>query len=476
MKKLGLVGISAIVFGSMIGSGLFNIAQNMACGSSVGAVIISWIITAIGMLFLVFAFKMLADRRPDLNAGIYQYAQAGFGNYVGFNIAWGYWLCTVMGNVAYAVMFNDSWGVFFPSLLNHGWESFLFGSVLFWVVFFLVTHGIRGASIINTVISAFKIASIVLVIGILAIYFKMGLFTSDFWGEISFGGDLPTQIKHTMLVTLWCFIGIEGAVSMSARAKRASDVGKAGVIGFFCAWTLYVLVSVLAFGVMSRQQMAGLENPSVAYLLRDVCGHWAYYFVISAIICSIGGGWIAWTLVCAQVPYEAAVIGIMPKQFLRLNRHDMPAYGLFISSVVMELFYLGVIMATSVYMAAIEAAGMMVLPAYLFCGLYLTKASVCKGNALRLPSDKSALPYALVGIGCTLYCLWLIYAGGVGKLLATTLFYLPGTFFFIMARRQHSPGRKLALPRSDKICFCLLCLCALTAAYLIANGYVVFGG
>ena len=90
-KKLGLGGLIAIVFGSIIGGGVFNISQNMAADAGLGAVLISWVISGVGILFLVLNFKILSDVRPDLNAGIYQYAKEGYGDYVGFNIAWGYW-------------------------------------------------------------------------------------------------------------------------------------------------------------------------------------------------------------------------------------------------------------------------------------------------------------------------------------------------------------------------------------------------
>ena len=73
-KKLGLGGLIAIVFGSIIGGGIFNISQNMAADAGLGAILISWIISGIGILFLVMTFILLADKRPDLNAGIYQYA------------------------------------------------------------------------------------------------------------------------------------------------------------------------------------------------------------------------------------------------------------------------------------------------------------------------------------------------------------------------------------------------------------------
>ena len=136
--RLGFIGLAALTFGMMVGAGIFNIPQNMAAEAGAGAVILSWLITAAGMLLLVFTFKLLADRRPDLNAGIYQYAAEGFGNFAGFNVAWGYWLCTAFANVAYAVMLNDTIGAFFPVLLDHGWPTVVFGTVLIWVYFAIV--------------------------------------------------------------------------------------------------------------------------------------------------------------------------------------------------------------------------------------------------------------------------------------------------------------------------------------------------
>lgn len=474
IKKLGFVGLTAIVFGSMIGSGIFNIPQNMSSVASVGAVMIAWVITAVGILFLVSTFKILSDRRPDLNAGIYQYAQEGFGNYLGFNVAWGYWLCTAFGNVAYGVMFNDSMGVFFPELLRHGWVSFAFGSVLIWTIFFIVTRGIRGASVINTVITIMKILSLILIVVLLIVLFDAGMFTSDFWGDGELGDGVSEQVKSTMLVTLWCFVGIEGAVSMSARARRPSDVGRAGVFGFILAWVLYVLVSVLAFGVMQRAQMASLENPSVAYLLKDVCGEWAYYFVLISIICSLAGGWIAWTLICTQVPFEAAVVGIFPRQFTRLNRHGMPAYGLCVSSVAMQIFFMIVLMSDSVYMAAIEATSMMVLPAYLFSGIFLWKATYDKERYLHVAKEVGMMRYRLTGIVCTVFCLWFMYAGGLLLLLSTSLFYLPGTFFYIMARRQQCENRggRLMFTRTERWGFTFLCACCVASVILMSMGLV----
>ncbi|MDE6577990.1 MAG: amino acid permease, partial [Muribaculaceae bacterium] len=369
--KLGFWGLTALVFGLMVGVGIYNLPQNMASAASPGAVFLSWIITGCGILPLVVAFKYLSDKFPQYNAGLYQYAQAGFGNYVGFNIAWGYWLCTAFSNITYGVMLNDSFGALFPSLLQHGWQTVVFTSVLIWVMFFIVATGVKTAKIINTLLAFIKIVMLIFIIITFILFFKTGLFEADIWGRMISGEDLSTQIKGTMMITLFCFFGVEGAVMMSARAKKASDIGKAGFAGFFISLVLYMAVSLLCFGLMTRARLAALPNPSIAYILQDVCGNWAYWFVISAVIISLLGGWVAWTLVVAQVPYEASIVGIMPKVFQRLNRHKMPAFGLFASSVVMELFLLLVVMADDVYLAALHITGLMIIPCYFFTALFL---------------------------------------------------------------------------------------------------------
>ncbi len=430
--KLGFIGLASLVFGMMVGAGIFNIPQNMASGAGLGAILISWAITAAGMLLLVYTFKILSDKHPELNSGIYRYAQKGFGNFAGYNIAWGYWLCTAFANVAYAVMLNDAFGAFFPVLLGHSWATVLFGSVLIWVIFFIVIAGMRTAKFLTTLMAAVKILTIVLIIALLIANCHVGLLTRDFWGRMSDLGGLPSQIRSTMLVTLWCFIGIEGAVIMSGRARRSRDVGRAGVTGFLTAWLLYVLVSAFCFGAMTQPELASLEDPSVAYVLRSVCGDWAYWLVIVSVILSLTGGWLAWTLVCAEVPYAAAKVGIFPRRFLRLNGQSMPAFGLFVSSVVMQLFLCLVVTADDVYLAALNVTGMMILPAYLLSGLFLCKIST--------GADR------LVGVGCSLFCGWMIYAGGVELFMQTSLFYLPGLVFYLKARREKGPGTPIFTP------------------------------
>lgn len=431
--KLGFIGLAAMVFAMVVGAGIFNIPQNMAYAAGPGAVILSWLITAVGMLMLVFTFKTLSDAHPELNAGIYLYARRGFGPLAGFMAAWGYWLSAAFANVAYAVMLNDAFGTFFPTLLNHGWATVLFGSLLIWAIYVIAVNGMRTAKILTTLMAAIKVSTILLIIVLMALNFRVGTFSVDFRSAsgLSFW-PLMDQVKSTMMVTLWCFVGIEGATIMSGRAARARDVGRASVAGFFAAWSLYVLVALLCFGCMSRAELAGLNNPSVAYVLREICGDWGFYFVIISVIISLLGGWLAWTLICGEVPYAAAEAGIFPRRFIRLNRHGMPRFGLLVSSVIMQLFLTLVAMADNVYLTALSVTGMMILPCYLLSAAYLTRTSSGRSRWL--------------GIGCTLFCCWMIYAGGIELLMQTSLFYLLGIGFHLRARVER--GEPMLTPRT----------------------------
>jgi len=456
------MGLMFIVFSSIIGSGIFNIAQNMANGASAGATIISWGISAIGVMSLVLTFKRFSDARPDRREGIYQYAHEGFGNYAGFNMAWGYWLCSAFGNVAYVVMLSDSLGAFFPVLLEHGRYMVMFASVMMWIMFFAIINGMRTATMLIYSVTVLKFLCLASIVALLVVFFRMETFEIDFWGSPSLG-SLGAQVRGTMLVTLWCFLGIEGAMAMSGRARRASDVGKAGVLGFLCAWLLYVLISLLCYGVMSQPELASLQNPSLAYVLRGVCGGWAYYFVVISVIVSLFGGWASWTLICSEVPYRAAETGLFPAVFKRLNSNGMPVCSLLVSTVAMQVFILVIATgAGSVYLTAIDIASTMALPAYFFSGLFLLKATTNPQKYLGPSYGNRIWGLRALGLVSTGYCLWMLYAAGTDMLMYASVFYVCGIGLYVAGRRCNYP-RERVFTRTEQLVAAMV-MCALAVA------------
>ncbi|WP_281614511.1 basic amino acid/polyamine antiporter [Flammeovirga sp. SubArs3] len=469
--KVGLAGLVAIVFGSMIGGGIFNIPQNMAASASLGAVILSWIISGIGVGLLVYTFKTLSEERSDITSGIYGYAKAGFGRYVGFNSAWGYWISAALGNVAFAVMLNDALGVFFPVLLKHGWQTIALGSGMIWFMNFISFLGTGKTSFLNTISTVAKFAGLVIVIGILIVSFKYDLLTKDFWGNAYHLDGLGSQIKSTMLVTLWCFIGIEGAVVIGSKAKKSSDVGKATVIGFLAALSMYVIISVLAFGIMQQPELAKLADPSSGALLEAAVGHWGLTFVNVAVIISVTGAWLAWTILVAEVPHDAAKDGVLPKLFVKENGNGAPTTALYISSIIMQIGMFSVIFAQDVYLAAIDIAGVMILPSYLLSAMYLFKGA--KSKEILANSKKRTLAIA-VGAITTLYCLWLVYAAGMSYLLMATIFYAIGIPFYRLAHKEEVKAGKKIYTKGERVIEIAIMLLAIVAIYMISTGAVSF--
>lgn len=446
--KLGFRGLVALVFGLVVGVGIYNLPQNMAASATPVAVAIAWVITGVGILPLVIGFKWLSQHYPQYNAGLYQYAQAGFGNYAGFNIAWGYWLCTAFSNVAYGVILNDAVGAFFPALLRHNWETILFCSALIWLMYYIVSRGIKTAKFINTLLAVIKLLMLTLIVVVFILFFKLRLYEGNLVGWDGPSGDIFSQVKNSMMITIFCFFGIEGAVMMSARAKNSKDVGKAGIVGFVLSLVLYLAISILCFGLMHRGELAGLPDPSIAYLLRTVCGEWAYWFVISGVIISLLGGWVAWTLIVAQVPYEAAIVGILPPVFKRVNSHGMPSVGLIASSIAMELFLLMVVFADNMYLAALHITGLMIIPCYFFTGAFILK--VAKSVRMRI-----------IATIIILFCIWMAYSGGIIYMMQTSVFYLLGIGFYYKARKCDVKCEPKTMSRYDWIATSVLLIVAL---------------
>ena len=251
-KKLGPGALIALVIGSMIGGGVFSLPQNFGAVASPGALLIGWVITGIGMLCLAFIYQNLSARCPELDGGIYSYARAGFGDFLGFQSAWGYWFSAWLGNVSYAVLLFSAMSFFIPVFGDgNNLPSIIGASVVLWLVHALVLRGVREAAWINTILTVVKV--LVLMIFIIAVFiaFRLGVFNADFWGRLiqSNGAhsSVFAQTKNTMLVTTWVFIGIEGATVVSARAAHREDIGKATVIGLLGALAIFGLLEVLFF-------------------------------------------------------------------------------------------------------------------------------------------------------------------------------------------------------------------------------------
>ncbi|WP_353117885.1 arginine-ornithine antiporter [Nitratidesulfovibrio sp.] len=461
--KIGLRLLVALVVGALIGSGIFGLPQNMAAGAGAGAILIGWGITGMGMLALALVYQMIALRMPHLDNGVYAYARASAGEYVGFNSAWGYWVSAWVGNVGYLVAAFSAVGYFFPSFgEGNTATSVMAASVVLWVVHMLVLKGIKGAMVLNAVVTAAKLVPLLLFIVFVALAFNMGTVTLNFWGDTSLGTVLD-QVKSTMLVTVWVFIGVEGASVYSARAKRREDVGRATIIGFVITLLLLMAVSLLSLGVLNQPELAGLKNPSMAGVLEKAVGWWGAVLIYAGLIVSVGGGFLAWTLLAAESLFTPACDGVMPKALARLNTRHVPGNAMWLTSSMVQIFLLVTLFSKASYLALISLSTAMILLPYLFSAVY---GLILAWRRQGTPDTLRALDLP-VTLFATLYCGWLLYAAGPRYLFLSSLLYAPGALIYGLAKREQGArvfqGFELAL-------FIVLVALAVLAIFLLSTG------
>lgn len=462
-KKLGLGALTALVLSSMVGAGVFSLPQNMAAVASPAALLIGWTITGVGIIFLALALLHLSRLRPDLEGGIFTYAREGFGEFVGFCSAWGYWLCAVIANVSYLVIVFATLSFFtdYPGHVIFGdgntWQALIGASALLWIVHAMILRGVQQAASINMLATIAKLIPLCAFIVLAAFFFKWETFHLDFTGAAL---DTPIwqQVKETMLITVWVFIGVEGAVVVSSRAKNKHDIGRATMLGLLSALGIYLLVTLLAVGVMPRAEVAELRNPSMAGMLDLMIGPMGKIIISLGLIVSVCGAYLSWTILAAEVPYVAALQGAFPRYLSKMNANGSPAASLWLTNGAVQIALLLIYMYGGTYNTLLTIASEMVLVPYFLVGAFLLKLAIKKQSVLL----KS------IGAGACIYGIWLLYASGLTHLMMSVLMYAPGLLIFFYARR--SDCECTPLKKMDRVGVSLLLLSVLPAAWLLSQG------
>src|SRR5271165_6817071 len=356
--------------GGMVGAGIFSLPRTFANATGPFGAVIAWLIAGTGMYMLARVFQSLAERKPDLDAGVFAYAKAGFGDYPGFLSAFGYWIGSCIGNVSYWVLIKATLGAFFPVFGNGNTvTAIIVASIGIWLFHFMILKGVQQAAFINSIVTVAKIIPILVFIVILIFAFKADMFQANFYGG-DLTGSLFEQVRATMLVTVFVFLGIEGASVYSRYAKKRSDVGAATIAGFIGVTSLMVLVTMLPYAVLKRLDIAGMRQPSMASVLESVVGHWGAIFVSVGLIVSVLGAYLAWSLICAEVLFAAAKTEDMPKIFATENANKVPAAALWLTNIVVQLFVISTYFSQDAFHLMLSLTSAMTLIPYLFVAAY----------------------------------------------------------------------------------------------------------
>jgi len=468
-QKFSRLTLTAMVVGSMVGAGIFSLPGRFGTATGPFGAIVAWIIAGGGMLMLAFVFQSLAVRKPELDAGIYAYPKAGFGNYIGFAAAFGFWVGTCLGNVTYFVLIGSTVGKLLPAFgEGNTLTSVAVSSVILWAVHFMILRGIKEAAFINTVVTVAKIVPIVLFLLIAAFAFKYDLFSASFWGGGSYdASQVFDQVRGTMLVTVFVFIGIEGASVYSRFAKKREDVGWATVMGFIGVLGLLVLVTLLPYGIMERAELAGLRQPSMAGVLGAVVGPWGTWFVSIGLIVSVLGAYLTRSLLAAEVLFSAAKSELVPKALARENQNQVPMAALWLTNILVQIFLILTLFAQEAFNLALDMTAAKTLIPYVLVAGFALKLALTRETYGPDSKDRNK---DLIWAGlATLYTIFMLVAGGLKFVLLSFIIFAPGTLLFILARREQ--GRTI-FTNAELALFVVVLLGAAYGVYALATGTI----
>ena len=476
-KGIGLVGLIGLVVSSCIGSGVFATTGQLANVASPGGALVAWLIAGLGFLFLALALANLGAKKPEIE-GLYQYASVGFGKFSGFISGWGYWLSAWLGNVGFATMVSQVLAGASPDLFSTGVAgepnvmAIVVVSVVLWAITFLVINGVESAAMLNAIVMVVKVASILVFIGFCIVAFNIGVFTADFWGTMERNasvmaqngvelGGMWDQVVNCLLIMMWMFIGIEGASVMSARAEKKSDVGKATVIGLVVLLILYIGASILPYGVMPYEELLAAPSPATVSVFEYIAPGWGGMFLSVAIIISVLGSWLSFTMLPAETSSGMSEDHLLPASWNKMNKKNAPQMALLIVGVCTQVFIIVATFAADAYTFAISMCTVTIIISWTLAALYQIKIGMQEHDTLNLVFGIIAAGFQIITV---------ILSGWTWMLLAC-LGYIPGFFFYAQARKEDG-ATGIGLTRPELIAAIVIAILGIISIPLTVVGII----
>lgn len=330
-KKLGVWMLTALVVGNMIGSGVFLLPASLASFGSI--TVFSWCATAVGAMLLALVFAKLSTLFPK-TGGPYVYCKEGFGSFIGFQVAYNYWIYMWVGNAAIAVAFTGYLSTFFPALAHNNVHAFFVTAGAVWFFTLVNIIGVHLAGRFQLVLTILKFVPLIL-IAIIGVFFVDGHNLTYF--NVS-GKSNFSALSGGAMLTLWAFLGMESASIPADDVKDPEKtIPRATIMGTALTAVVYILSTIAIMGVIPMPQLQESTAP-FADLAGKIFGDWGMYVMGAAAVISCAGALNGWILLQGQIPLAAAKDQLFPKRFEKVSQKGRsPIFGIVLSSVLITL-------------------------------------------------------------------------------------------------------------------------------------------
>jgi APA family basic amino acid/polyamine antiporter len=356
-RGFGLTVAVALIMGSIIGVGIFNLPTSLAGYGPI--TLVSMGLTTVGAIALALLFAALSRRLPA-DGGPYAYSRVAFGNRLGFANAWSYWITAWAGNAAIAV----GWVLYVEVFINKGhtkWWSILLVLLGLWLPAFINLSGVKNMGAVQVVTTVLKFVA-------LAFMSTVGLFyitTANYSPWNVSGEGAIGAIGGGMAIALFSYLGVEVAAVAAAKVRDPDrNIPKATIFGTLATAVVYMLSLIAVFGILPTTTLANSTAP-FSDAVNSMFGGTVWGNVMAVVVIISGFGALnGWTMICAEMPLAAAKDGLFPERFKKMSTKNVPAFGIVAStalaSVAMVINYMGsggaTVFTTLVLMTGITAA------------------------------------------------------------------------------------------------------------------------
>ena len=421
-QKIGLLTTTSLVVGNMIGVGIFVLPAVLSSYGSIS--LLGWIFTATGALILAKIFSNFSRIIVSKSGGPYIYSKAGFGDFIGFLVAWGYWIACWVGNGAVAIAIIGAASFFIPELASNSILSVSLGLALIWIFTWINARGIKESGKIQLITTIFKILPLLFVIIVGLFFFEFDNFPAfNLTGESNF-----SAISAVATLTLYAFLGIECATIPAGNIENPDKtIPRATMLGTIIVTILYILGTVVLFGVLPLDILQNSPAP-FAEAAKIIGGNYGGYFVAVGVLISGIGVLNGWILITGQISMATAKDDLFPDFFKKENKNGAPVNGFIIggvlSSVVMLMNYTEGLVEQFEFI--VQLTVLVILMPYLFTAASYALIVIEK----KLHTKSWIKTFILSALGFA-YSLWAIYGSGYETVFYGFLLMLIGIPVYI---------------------------------------------
>jgi APA family basic amino acid/polyamine antiporter len=427
VQPLGLLACIALIVGNMIGSGIFLLPASLAPYGWFA--IVAWILTSAGAVSLALVFARLAHMLPKAG-GPYAYARDAFGDFVGFWIAWGYWIGLWSGVAAVAVAFGSYLRVLIPSLQGNTLGCGLAAVAAVWVIGVVNALGVRTASRVQIITVVLKLLPLVAIATVGLLWMKPENIDS---ARVAGTGGF-SAVSSAAALTLWALLGVESATIPADSVRDPSrTIPRATIIGTTIAALVYIASTIAVMGAVPGDVLANSQAP-FADAARRMWGNWAYYAVGIGALVSCFGALNGWIFLTADFPRAAASDGLFPHPFARLNARGVPGFalgaGVSLITLLLAFNYSGSTNLVSVFNFTILLSTLATLIPFVFCSV----ATFVIGR--RFTAEHASKVTNTLSVVAFIYSAWMIYGAGAQVALLGLILMVAGIPVYVWLRKD----------------------------------------